>query len=444
MSYQFVRAIDQDQNGFIWIGTQEGLHRFDGYQLVSFHHDSEKANSLSSNVVSRILIDGQQRFWIGTHGRGLNLYVEENDGFFHFTSNSESTPLTNDNINALLEDSLGRLWVGTDKGINIISGEPGNWSNQHILQSSVGDKQLTHEVVHAMIETPNGQIWVGTNGGGISVFDLQGNFVKSIKYGDIHSSVYANKFINSLLYDQAGYVWIGTVDSGVLKYDLQRETFAQYQYSETSPGTIASNTIQSIYQDSKQRIWIATDKGMVIHDPETKQFNRFNHAPNNPYSISNDFVLTFFEDKSGMMWIGTFTGVNRWDPNMTSFSQYSTQTNPELQNGNITSFTQLNNREVLFSTYSGGIYRMELNSNEISRMNFSGFFAEKRIMTLFSDGGFLWVGTRSSGAYKINLSNQSSTLFMMLVILIAYPQIALQILLKTNTIEFGSRPSIKA
>ena len=104
------------------------------------------------------------------------------------------------------------------------------------------------------------------------------------------------------------------------------------------------------------------------------------------------------------MWVGTFSGVNRWDPNMATFRQYSTQTNPILKNNNITSFTQFDQDTLYFSTYSGGIYQLSLHDNSISPASFNAAFSKYRIMSLFADGSTLWVGTRASGLYSINLA----------------------------------------
>ncbi|PKI13958.1 ligand-binding sensor domain-containing protein [Colwellia sp. 12G3] len=409
MSYNFVRTIAQDEDGFMWFGSSEGLDRFDGHQTLSFQHDSAKPNSLSSSVISRILIDKQQRLWVATFGGGLNLYRENSQDFLHFTTKTHSSGLTNDSVNALFEDSEGKIWVATENGLNVLSYREKIWSTQQIFQELGNPNSLTHNTVLSIIETDNQEIWVGTNGGGISVFDLLGNFIKSIKYGDQNSATYVNKFVSSMYLDINGDIWIGTVDSGLLKYTPTTGKFTYYQNNVDDQSTISSNAISNIYQDSEQNIWIATDNGLSIYNYKTNDFSRYNYSPNNPYSISNDFVLTFFEDNHKMMWVGTFSGVNRWDPNMATFRQYSTQTNPVLKNHNITSFAQFDKDNLYFSTYSAGIYLLSQYDNSISAVDFNALFLEYRIMTLFADGNTLWVGTRASGLYSIDLATNNVT-----------------------------------
>ena len=409
MSYSFVRTIAQDKDGFMWFGSSEGLDRFDGHQTLSFHHDSSKPNSLSSNVISRILIDNKQRLWVGTFGGGLNLYRAETQDFLHFTTKTKNATLTNDSVNALFEDSEGKIWIATENGLNVLNSFEESWSIKQVFQELGNPESLTHNTVLSITETQNKEVWVGTNGGGISVFDLQGNFIKSIKYGDQNSATYVNKFVSSLYLDFNGSVWIGTVDSGLLNYNPYTKKYTHYQVSADEQSTISSNAISNIYQDSEKNIWIATDNGLSIYNSKTNNFSRYNNSPNNPYSISNDFVITFFEDSNKMMWIGTFSGVNRWDPNMATFQQYSTQTNPILKNNNITSFAQFDKETLFFSTYGSGIYKLSESDNSISTVAFNTSFSEYRIMNLFADGNTLWVGTRASGLFSVNLETNEVT-----------------------------------
>ena len=403
MSSLFVRTIAQDQDGFMWVGSHEGLHRFDGYQLQHFHRDPTNPHSLSSDVVSQILIDNQQRLWVGTSGAGLNLFRKESQDFAHISVETEEAKLSNNVINVLFEDSLGQIWIGTEQGLNILTNDGTSWKNKAILQELGNPESLSHNTVHAIMETPDNHIWVGTNGGGISIFDLQGNFVRLIKLGDVNTAVYENKFINSLFYDDSGFVWIGTLDNGLIRYNLANGRFKHYVADETDETSIVSNTIKAMYQDSKQKLWIATDKGLLIYDGETDSFDRFKHSPTNPYSLSNDYILSFFEDKDQMMWIGTISGVNRWDATMTTFAQFSSQTNPALQDNNVTNFTQFKTDSVVFSTYSGGIYQLSLADSSVTRLDFNDYFSSFRVMSLLADGNFLWVGTRGSGLYRVDM-----------------------------------------
>ncbi|QOL25956.1 diguanylate cyclase [Thalassotalea sp. LPB0316] len=409
MSYSFVRAIAQDQYGFIWFGSSEGLDRFDGHQTVSFYHDKNDPHSLSSNVISRLLIDQQDRMWVGTFGGGLNLYRPSSNDFIHFSAKQKQQALSNDTVNALFEDTNGNIWVGTANGLNVITYVDEQWQVKQIRQQLGNPNSLTHNTIHAITQTFENEIWVGTNGGGISVFDLNGNFVKAVKYGDSNKSQYLNKFVSALYADNQGQVWIGTEDKGLLRYSVSTDKFDHYQYSENEQSQLTSNTINHIYQDTNSNIWIATDNGLSIYQHREQRFSHHRHSPQNPYSLSNDYILTFFEDNNKMMWVGTFTGVNRWDPNIATFSQFSSHTNPVMSNNNITSFAQLDQNTLLFSTYAGGIYQMSIYDQRIEKLDFNGYFDALRVMSLFVDGNTLWVGSRASGLHAVDLPSGKIT-----------------------------------
>ncbi|WP_233144086.1 two-component regulator propeller domain-containing protein [Colwellia chukchiensis] len=409
MSYNFVRTMAQDQYGFMWFGSSEGLDRFDGHQVVSFHHDASKTNSLSSDVISRIVIDSREKLWVGTFGGGINLYRPASQDFMHFSSKSADLALSNDIVNAIFEDSQGQIWVGTEKGINLITQRAGQWQVKQIVQAAEHENGLTHNTIHAIAEVNGNEIWVGTHGGGISVFDHSGSFKRAIHLDNIDSESY--QFISSLLVDKQNNVWIGTVDNGLFRVTLANADVQHYTFNANQECSLTSNAITSLYQDAEHAIWIATDNGLSIYNHQTHDFTRYRHAANNPYSLSNDFIITFFEDNNKMMWIGTFSGVNRWDPNMATFRQYSAQTQPQLKNFNITSFAQIDEQHIIFSAYSGWIYQLSLSDQTITATDFSEHFAEFRVMTLFADNNLLWVGTRSNGLFMVDLTTHAIRAF---------------------------------
>lgn len=400
MSYSFVRTIVEDRNGFMWFGSSEGLSRFDGHNSLTFHHNESVDNSLSSDVISRMIIDEHGRLWVGTFGGGVNLYQEETQTFLRFTSKDKKNKLTNDTVNAVFEDSEGKVWVGTEHGLNIITKIGKEWHVKGILQELGNPSSLNHNTIHSIVEVNDGNIWVGTNGGGISVFNLDGQFLRTVQYDNKGKSTYVNKFTNSLFVDRDENVWIGTKNEGLIKYDQQLKEFSHFTFQEGNNSTLTSNSIIQVYQGSQGKIWVATDNGLSIYDNDS--FQRYRHLANNPYSLSSDYIITFFEDSNNIMWIGTFSGVNRWDPNMQTFRQYSMQTNPEIKNFNITSFAQFSEKYVLFSSYSGDIYQLSLIDNSIELAPFSEKFSKYRVMSLLADGNTLWIGTRASGLFSFD------------------------------------------
>jgi len=400
LSYKSVQTITQDSDGFIWLGSQEGLHRFDGYQFLSFHHDANNPKSLSSDVISRVLVDHSAQLWVATRGGGVNIYQEVSQSFRRIDSKNSELKLTNDNVNALIEDSHHNIWVGTDNGLNIIFRDGESWSIKQIYNSPDNTKSLTNNSVEAIIQTANGNIWVGTNGGGISVFDVNGRFVKQINLEQKSNSSSLGKLITALFQDHQGNIWVGTSENGLIKYNPDSRALVHYRDNGDS---ISSNTIEEIYQDSHQKIWIATDKGALVYDYNIDRFQRINHSISNPASLTNDFVLSFFEDNNQMMWIGTFSGVNRWDPNMTTFNQFNNSRFPEISSSLVMDFTLLNSNQLMFSTYTKGVYQLTLDTGEVEAFELNYLIKGLRAMALLIDGAKLWLGTRASGLIEIDL-----------------------------------------
>ncbi len=410
LSYQSVRAMTQDKEGFMWFGSQEGLQRYDGHTFLSFHHETADKNSLSSGAISALLIDSSQRLWVGTRGGGLNLYREDSQDFQHITTQSGDFALSDDNVNALIEDSEGNIWVGTENGLNILFTQDDQWQSKQIIHAADNPFSLPHNSIQTLLLTKQGTIWVGTNGGGIAIFDQQGNLLKQ----NLHLP--PSQLIYALHQEKDDTIWIGTFEAGVIKYNVTNDEsgdFVHYPFDENNPHSISSNSVNAIFQDSNDQLWIATDKGLSIYNRQQDNFYRLNHSIASPYSLANDVVLTFFEDNSQMVWIGTFSGVNRWNPNMTTFNQYNSLRYPTLASNNITRFSQSisedSEHQLFFSTYSSGIYQLSLSEDKIIPLSFNDTFKDLRIMTLFAEPDTLWVGTRSKGLYKVDLATEQVT-----------------------------------
>jgi len=407
LSYQYIRAIAQDHHGFMWFGSQEGLHRFDGHDFVSYHHDASNPSSLASDVISKLLVDNNNNIWVATRGGGLNLFKEATNDFQHFNTKSVSGKIVDDNVNEILQDSAGKIWVGTKNGLTILTNDNDKWHSKPIQQQLGNPRSLTNNMIHTLIQVEENSIWVGTNGGGISVFDLEGNFISSVSFNQNDKILAASKLVNTLYKDHHGNVWVGTVENGLIKYHPKTHEISHYHFDPNDTKSITSDTIVSIYQDSSKKIWIATDKGLLIYDEKEDNFWRYRHSVANPFSLKSDFVLSFFEDSNQMIWIGTFAGVDRWNPYMTTFNQFSAQTHPNLTSNNISAFAQSDDELIYVSTYSGGIYQLDLLLNSIAPLKIDSEIEEVRVMSLLADGNKLWVGTRSSGLYQINLTNST-------------------------------------
>lgn len=411
ISYQIVGSITQDKDGFIWFGSQDGLHRYDGHNLRSYHYNNADKNSISSDAITQVLVDSNGGVWVGTRGGGLNYLKHGKDEFQHINAKSTDIQVTDNNITALIEDNQGKLWVATQNGLNILSFDQAQWQIKQIKHQAEKTNSLTNNNIQTLIQLPNGEIWAGTRGGGINVFDIDGEFIRSFTPGRTEIDKNSGKLVQILTTDREGNVWIGTAAGGLIKFDHISNEYLHFKFDENDLTSIASNTVEAIMEDSQGRLWVGTDKGLSVYDKKSNRFTRFNHKVNDQYSLANDIVLTFFEDSNNIIWIGTFSGVNFFDPNTTNFKQYSSGRYSELKNNHISGFSQYDGQSLLISTYKGGIYQLDLMEDTLKELNFSDSIKGTSITKLFSDEQFLWVGTRSSGLFKINRVSKEVTHF---------------------------------
>lgn len=409
LSYQVIGSIAQDRDGFMWFGSQDGLHRYDGHNFKSFNYSADDRNSLSSNAITGIFVDSVARIWVGTRGGGLNLLLPNHKDFLRFNSKNKTLSLADDNITSILEDELGQLWVATQNGLHILSFTEQQWQIKRIDQQTTNSASLSNSNVQALVKVPDGNIWAATLGSGINVFNQEGKFIRTFHPEGLDKNASQSLMVNTMMADAEGNIWLGTSSTGLIKFDHISNDFLYFRFSPQDSNSLASDTIEAVQEDTLGRIWVATDKGLSIYDKKSGNFFRYNHKVNDPYSLSNDFVLTFFEDSNKVMWVGTFSGVNFFDPNTTSFRQHNSARYEQLKNNHISSFTQTDEQSLYISTYDGVIYQLNLLDDTLKPINIGRVFKDKSIMKLFADEDTLWVGTRLSGLYKINLSDNSVT-----------------------------------
>jgi len=267
-----VHAIVQSHDGYIWLGTEGGLVRFDG--LKFFVYDTQNTPKLRSNNIRALLEDRQGALWIGT-ADGLARFKDA-----EFSTFTADQGLPGNSILSIYEDRSGALWVVTADGLAQYRGD--HFSSYTDQKNSPGSS------VRAITEDGNGAFWIGT-GEGLKLFAHGG-------FADLTPEQTSPKSnVTTLLTDRSGRIWIGT-PGGVAVY--QQGRFQTYGVRDGLPG----KRIIAIYQDREGSTWVSTDRGIarIMHD----RIDRF--APND--SLSGDLVLSFYEDREGNLWLGTESG----------------------------------------------------------------------------------------------------------------------------------------
>ena len=270
-----VSAILQTRDGYLWIGTVDGLARFDGVRSVVF--DRRNTPALTDNWIKALLEDRSGRLWIGTLGGGL--VCRENGRFTHFGA-AEGLP--SEIVPALYEDRSGRLWVGTG-GQGLFRYEEGRFVREP------GTEELASRSIRALVEDREGRLWVGTETG---LFHYADGLTTRLS----RETGLTSETILSLAADDSG-LWIGTSDGGLNRLSAGRVS------AITSREGLPHDRVWSLAVDRDGNLWVGTDGGGlarlsrgVLSIFDTRR------------GLTNNFVWALHEDREGSLWIGTNGG----------------------------------------------------------------------------------------------------------------------------------------
>lgn len=351
LSHNKVNCIIRDQRGFMWLGTNDGLNRYDGHNFVVFQHKPGDPTSISGNIINDILEDEQGVLWIATADGGLSRYDYRQPPrrqfrqYRHLPGDSTSIPVNI--LNKLLLDRQGYLWIGT--------------SGMALLRFDRITEQFTEPVPHGtrtildMEMDKTGMLWVGRVGGGMLKVDPRNlHYESDPAYNDLYAklphvaitAIYADEEnqvwfgswdkklyrrstatgreevfeqskspfsfkddeISCFTTDAQGRLWMGGRFAGLHIYDRQTGRFYNYQNDPAREGTIADNRINCLYRDSHGLIWVATNRGVNIYRPTQQQFGQ-TFLPPPSGAAANPITIYDFYERDGNLWVGTSEGI---------------------------------------------------------------------------------------------------------------------------------------
>ncbi|OQY45616.1 MAG: hypothetical protein B6242_09890 [Anaerolineaceae bacterium 4572_78] len=227
--------------------------------------------------------------------------------------------LSQSTVYAVLQDSRGFMWFGTDNGLSRFDGYDFiTYRNDHADPHSVGANFIS-----TIFEDSQGELWFGVFGGGLSHFDCKTEKFTNYLPDPDDSNSLSNDSVQVIYEDKHGIFWLGTFGGGLNRFDRETGTFDHYQHDLNDETSISDDIVWTIYQDENDIFWIGTWHGLNRFDPETGIFKQYLHDPNNPNSLSNDGILSFYADDDGRFWLGTSGGgVNVFEPKTEIFSYY--------------------------------------------------------------------------------------------------------------------------
>ena len=344
LSQRRVSEIVQDDQGFMWFGTQYGLNRYDGHHFKVFVPDPRNPNSLSGVFVTALFKDRDGALWVGCDGF-LNKFKPATETFARY-------PVPD--VNHVSQDAAGTLWLATKGGLYSLDpatgrarlyshdpNDPSSLSNNNIKSSgedkegrfwvanSEGldefDRRTGKVTLHVPVHEPSremsfyedrfGVFWIfHASGNGLDVFDRKTNTLTHYSFHEREPASYALAGVMAMLEDQNGSLWLATQGTGLLKFDRNQGRFIRYRNDPADPESLAQNRVISLFADREGSIWAGLDgTGPTRFATRPLSFKKIPHDFGIPNYKDQGYVQAIHEDRQGTLWMGTSEGLNRID-----------------------------------------------------------------------------------------------------------------------------------
>lgn len=388
-------AIHQDNFGQIWIGTRDGLNKYDG-KFFTVYRNTDDPNSISNNDILSITQDSNGYLWIGTYN-GLNKFDLKKNSFTNYFHEKAKNSLSNNTIWCIKEMKNGEIWIGTSEGLSILNKKTNTFLN--LYHNPFNKKSIGGNQILSIFETENSEIFVGTNKGLSKLVDRKKNYFHFFNYDKIQVSIQdilQNK--NSLLLASKG--------KGILNLNLENGNITSFLNHPN-----INKNVRKLCFDDTQNLWIGTYDGLFVYH-KNKKITVLKNKTNSLKSLSKNSVKSLFKDKKGSIWIGTYYGgINIWDKSNVNFTNItSNKTDKNLSYNVVSAIEDYKNQKLFIATEGKGINVFNLKKQHISQINKTQHLSlsDENIKSLLVDKNFLWVGTLNAG---INLFNIKKNLF---------------------------------
>jgi ligand-binding sensor domain-containing protein/signal transduction histidine kinase len=402
-----VYCVLQDRRGYLWVGTGDGLNRYDGYSFVTYRHNPRDSFSLADNQILTLKEDRSGIIWIGTKRGGLHSF-DWRTGKFHNFRHDPRNPksLGDDLVDAIYEDRQGVLWIGTDhSGLERFNREQNAFT--HFVHDSSDSNSISGNMVLSILEDKDKGLWVGTAGAGLDWFDQSKGVFRHFRHNPADNASLPNDFIWSLRFDQSGTLWIGT-GRGLSKFERSTYKFTTFLKNLTGHSILSNNTIKDLLFDRWGGMWVGTWNGGINFSRRVVSNPVFEHYGNKADTTSSaertifPNVITLYEDLSGNVWIGTGNGLYKASRNRYRFQHYSHEPgNINSLSSNIVVSLLLDRSGSLWIQTLRGLDRFERDRNIFTVYRRDPRNSKRNIInfdggSLYEDrSGVLWIGNNN-------------------------------------------------
>jgi signal transduction histidine kinase/ligand-binding sensor domain-containing protein/CheY-like chemotaxis protein/HPt (histidine-containing phosphotransfer) domain-containing protein len=382
------------------VPTSEGLHRYDGYNVVSFKASQDDENSLSHQYTTGIVEDDSGNYWISTYG-GLNRLDAATLSFksYRATASISSTAPLSNAVFSIFKASDNTLWLGYADVGGFSNFDPETEEFIHFPPSK--NNVLTK--FSSFTESPAGTIWAVVENLGLVEIDTRTKHISSLEIRSTDTTKPKSNDPNHVISDSQGELWISTADAGLFNYNPSTKEFKQYTYDLYDQNSLSDNHVYMAMEDSDGHIWAATQQGLSVLDRLSPEFTRINQGSSN---LPDQQTQGIMQSRSGIIWIGTFSGL--------AYGTKSTfqrmDTDAGLPSNSVNAFTQTSNGTLWVGT-SRGLTSYSPTSQNFSTRVGPEISQNDVVMSLYSEENTLWIGMLDSGLRKWNTSTNETKVY---------------------------------
>ena len=386
-------------DGSLWVATQNtGLDRFDPQtgNFIHYTHNPEDSTSLADDRLYSLLVDRHGRLWVGTD-QGLDR-MDPKGGFHHYAT--RSTQPNGERILSLYEDDDGRIWVGSDHGVFWYDADHealARFAPSGGPALAAARSTLTGDPVQVFCRTHDGRLWIGTEHG-LAVLSREGavlGFYSARQDGSGPDSDH----IRDLLEDEGG-LWVATLHGGLSRYDYTDGRFTTYQHDATDAASLSDDDLRHLYRDRTGLLWIGTyNGGLNIYNPRTRAFGYYRAHPGRQDGLAADLVWAIDKSPNGELWVGSIGGLTRLDAARRHYRQYDLHDRPaSAQDDRTLNALLTDNRGRLWAGTDYGVsrYLPERDAFEFHRLvDEHGDPYQTSVTVMFQDdAGRMWIGAQ--------------------------------------------------
>ena len=432
ISQSTIEDIFQDSEGYIWLGTNDGLNRYNGYEFKIYNYE-EYQNSISHNGITDITEDKYGNIWVNTvsgvnkinkktekisnyteiNGKikedstteiivtkdnnilvgtyeGLNIYNAKEDRFDIILEQKDG--ILSSCIYSIDEDINGNIWIGTELGLNKLS------KDFKVLETYTSES----EIYNIFCDDENGFVWAGSDSSGLLKIDTKTKEVKQyINNIEDLNSLPANQ-VGAIIRDSKGNLWVGTTN-GLARYNEKNDSFDVYKNKVYDKNSLVYNDVGSIIEDREGVLWVGTYSGISIFDTESS-IKYYNAGLDDGYLLSENMVHGIYEDDEGYLWIGSRTkGVNIIDRENNTSKFISMENNNVIQSNSINDITGY--KDFIFVATDAGVLKINKKENTIQNYNLEDGLIGENVKDIFvCDKNYLWIGS-TNGLNLLDIEN---------------------------------------